>query len=111
MYFASGINILSIVFDAITIGMYYDVAGSTSFSNFMIIVNLLLRPITSLVLLRFYNERVGHQSAINFLPGFGATGFTDRGSYEDLERGRMAPQQSVPAHHSSSDPQVDVIVK
>lgn len=138
---ASSLNILSIILDAITIGLYYGWTGSNSFNTLyvfifyqmmiteltwlvtfsdvclnewhginktwsMVITNLLLRPITSLVLLRFYNERAGRYSALN-IPGFGSFGSTGaaRGSYEDLD-GRIgttvggAPHQSVPSHHN-----------
>lgn len=108
------LNVVAILLDAITIGMYYGYAGSNSFNTFMCIVNLLLRPITSLVLLRFYNERAGRFSAINFpgLPGFGTTGFTDRASYEDLERTRLGPHQSIPTHHQQPEASpTDVLTK
>ena len=95
------LNILSVPLDAITIGTYYGSAGGTSCSTFMSIVNLLLRPVTSLVLLRFYNDRVGNYSGVR-LPGFGTSAFGERSMYEDLERNRPAPQQSVPSHHSAS---------
>jgi hypothetical protein len=80
----------------------------------MVIVNLLLRPVTSLILLRFYNERAGSFSAINFpgLSGFGANSFADRSAYEDLERSRLGPhQQVVPTHHNSPDPPVGIVTK
>lgn len=66
----------------------------------MSIANLLLRPITSLVLLRFYNDRAGRYatSTIGF-PGLGSFGSipgsnagTMRGSYEDID----GHHQSVP---------------
>ena len=105
--------------DAITIGMYYGVPGSTPFSTFMAIVNLLLRPVSSLFLVRFYNDRLGSFSSSGFpgLPGFSGSGFADRRSaYEDLERpSRVATsstQQSLPSHIvSSSSPDVDLLTK
>lgn len=71
----------------------------------MAITNLLLRPITSLVLLRFYNERAGRYATLN-IPGFGNFGAaTGRGSYEDLDvagpGARTTPHQSVPTNHRS----------
>ena len=126
IFMSSSINVISILFDAIVIGIHYGSASSTSFSTFMVIVNLLLRPITSLILLRFYNER-GRMSSINFsgLPVFGAStsaGETrvpgaSRASYEDLDRQPIRPKdlpsthhQSVPSHHRSSDsPTVDLL--
>lgn len=72
----------------------------------MAITNLLLRPITSLVLLRFYNERAGRYATLN-IPGFGNFGATGgRGSYEDLDvagpgPARPQPHQSVPSNHRS----------
>lgn len=71
----------------------------------MAITNLLLRPITSLVLLRFYNERAGRYATLN-IPGFGNFGNPGgRGSYEDLDVAgsapRLVPHQSVPSNHRS----------
>lgn len=61
----------------------------------MLITNLLLRPITSIILIRFYNER-GRLSPLSFagLPVFGASTSAgdsrgpgaSRASYEDLDR-------------------------
>ena len=72
----------------------------------MAITNLLLRPITSLVLYRVYNERNGRYSTFGF-PGLGgmtsttgnAFGTTHpssgRGSYENIDN--TVPHQSVPS--------------
>lgn len=126
IFMSSALNVLSILLDAIIIGIYYGVS-TNAFSTFMLIVNLLLRPITSLILLRFYNER-GRLSSINFsgLPVFGASTSAgesripgaSRASYEDLDRQPIRPKdipppthhQSVPSHHRSSDsPTVDLL--
>ncbi|RWS27037.1 type-1 angiotensin II receptor-associated protein-like protein [Leptotrombidium deliense] len=90
VFMATMTNLLAILLDAITIGVYYGTSGSTGFSIFMVIVNLLLRPITSLILLRFYNERAGRYSNYG-IPGF-APG-SGRGSYEDLD---TSHRQTVP---------------
>lgn len=117
---ASSLNVASILFDAITIGNFYR--DGSSWRNFILITNLLLRPVSSLVLLRFYNER-GRLSSMNFsgLPVFGASAGeqripgTNRASYEDLDRQPIRPRdlpphQSIPSHHRSSDsPTVDLI--
>ncbi len=70
----------------------------------MAIANLLLRPISSLVLLRVYNERCGRYSSLGF-PGLGGLspsrgndlsgGGAGRGSYENIDN--AAPRQSVPS--------------
>lgn len=108
---ASTINIISIVLDAMTIGMYYGEPGANSFNNFMVITNLLLRPITSLVLLRIYNERAGRFSSLLFpgIPGFDGTGgLGSRGSYEDLDVGRggggIGRNAAPPTHQSVPPP-------
>ncbi|CAG2170292.1 unnamed protein product [Oppiella nova] len=98
---ATLINLLSIILDAITIGVYYDDAHNRPC---MAITNLMLRPITSLVLLRIYNERNGRYSTFGF-PGLGGLnpsggpagggGNTGRGSYENIDG--SAPRQSVPS--------------
>ncbi|XP_054153019.1 type-1 angiotensin II receptor-associated protein-like [Oppia nitens] len=112
------INILSIVIDAISIGIYYEPnhAPWFGFSLFMAITNLLLRPITSLVMLRVFNERSGRYSTFGF-PGlgsvnpsaanagsgvFGSTGGIGgggpgRGSYENIDGQNRVPHQSVPS--------------
>jgi len=121
LFMASSINVLAILLDAITIGQYYSTGSS--FGNFMAITNLLLRPITSLVLLRFYHERAGRYSGINFpgLPGFGSTGVTHpyqtRGSYEDLteassSRGvRVDVPPPTMTSSPSHQPPVDILSK
>jgi len=70
----------------------------------MAIANLLLRPISSLVLLRVYNERCGRYSTFGF-PGLSGLnpsngnntrgGGTGRGAYENLDSG--VPHQAVPS--------------
>ncbi|CAG2122759.1 unnamed protein product [Medioppia subpectinata] len=110
------INLLSIVLDAITIGIYYEESHNRpwfGFSIFMAITNLLLRPITSLVLLRVYNERNGRYSTFG-IPGLGGLnpsgggagmfgtggGAGGRGSYENIDgaaAGGGAPRQAVPS--------------
>lgn len=79
----------------------------------MVITNLLLRPITALVLLRFYNERSGQYSS--FLPTGLGTGFASpfgpvaRGSYEDIDaptdarNTRQAIPRMPPAAQLSND--------
>jgi hypothetical protein len=108
------LNFLSIVFDAITIGVYYDLDHNHAvwfgFTLFITIANLLLRPISSLVMLRVYNERCGRYSSFGFpgLSGLNPTGSvlsgggggvgagtTGRGSYENIDSG--VPHQSVPS--------------
>ena len=69
----------------------------------MAITNLLLRPISSLVLYRVYNERQGRYSTFGF-PGLGGLastgpaphGSSGRGSYENLDH-TNPPHQSVPS--------------
>ncbi|KAI1309373.1 Type-1 angiotensin II receptor-associated protein-like [Halotydeus destructor] len=93
---AAAINVFSIVFDAITIGIYYGSGQSNAFSTFMVITNLLLRPITSLVLLRFFNERSGRFSSSPLFSAFGAPFgglVSGRSAYEDIDR---TPHQSIP---------------
>lgn len=87
IFMAAAINVFSIIFDAITIGLYYGVSNSTGFATFMIITNLLLRPVTSLVLLRFYNDRSGRYSSNPLFGGLAAP-FTSntRAAYEDIDR-------------------------
>jgi hypothetical protein len=70
----------------------------------MAIANLLLRPISSLVLLRVYNERCGRYSSFGF-PGLGGSspsrgndlsgGGAGRGAYENIDN--AVPRQSVPS--------------
>lgn len=50
------LDLIAILLDAVTIGVYTSNRPFT-FAALMLIINLLLRPITSLVLLRFFNER------------------------------------------------------
>ena len=80
----------------------------------MAISNLLLRPITSLMLLRLYNERQGRYSSFGF-PGLGSLGDTrlgssgthgpsaGRGPYENIDS--TIPHQSVPSpiHNNYND--------
>ena len=119
LFMAAALNILAVLLDAITIGKYYSTGSS--FGNFMAITNLLLRPITSLVLLRFYHERSGRYDGFPGLPGFGAPGFgstgtthhpyQNRDSYEDLTdpaTGRATRVDVPPLTTSSSQPPVDI---
>jgi hypothetical protein len=98
IFMAAALNVFSIVFDAITIGIYYGYGNSNAFSTFMVITNLLLRPITSLVLLRFYNERSGRYSSFlppSFSSGFG--GSPGRSSYEDIDAAGRGPPRAPTA--------------
>ena len=96
IFMASSINVLSVLLDGIIVGSYYGTAPTgSSFNIFMLITNLLLRPVTSILLIRFYNER-GRLSPLHFagLPVFGASTSAgdsrgpgvSRASYEDLDR-------------------------
>lgn len=68
----------------------------------MAIINLLLRPLTCLLLLKVFNERCGRYSTFG-LPGLGSLGTNNipsqpvgsRGSYENLDA--AMPRQSVPS--------------
>lgn len=93
-------DLLFILMDAITIGVHNRVF---TWGTFFVIINLLLRPISSLILLRFYNERSGRYNTLG-IPGFanyGAgtpatnpTSTSGRGGYQDIE---SRPYQTVPS--------------
>lgn len=88
---AFGVNILSIFLDVISVAIYYPRAHDYSevhFSAAMFIINLLLRPVTSVLLVKVYNERSGRYNNLGF-PGFGI----GRGPYEDIDQ---PATQSVP---------------
>ncbi|RWS04109.1 type-1 angiotensin II receptor-associated protein-like protein, partial [Dinothrombium tinctorium] len=93
IFMATFIDFAAILLDAITIGLYYGSNGSTAFSTFMVIANLLLRPITSLVLLRFYNERSGRYT--NYGLGFAGPSSGNRASYEEIDHRQSVPQSVV----------------
>lgn len=111
------INLAAILLDAITIGVYTS-NRPFKFPTFMLIVNLLIRPITSLLLLRYYNERSGRYNDFT-IPGFsdygasrrsgfgaeGTTGTLGRSAYEDIDN---RPYQQAPSHQDTAAPTRDL---
>ncbi|GLH07548.1 Protein of unknown function [Gryllus bimaculatus] len=92
------IGVASIILDiiVITVCFPYD-RTSNRFSVGMAILNLLIRPVTSMLLYRVHADRCGASGAFsNNLGGlFGATG--QRAPYEDID----SVHQIVPGVHSS----------
>lgn len=90
---AVAVNAVSIVLDVLVIAMYFPDGGSGSdrFSAAMAILNLILRPFTTLVLYRIYVERANATGAT--VPTiFGAQ---QRSPYEDIGG---AVHQTVPTN-------------
>ena len=102
-------NLLSIILDAITVGAFTS-GEPFLFGTLMLIINLLFRPVSSLILLRFYNERSGSYNnlGLGFNSGFGngsggaagGSGFmsrssTGRSAYENIDDKTM-PYHAVP---------------
>jgi len=91
---AVAVNAVSIVLDVLVIAMYFPdtgTVGSERFSACMAILNLILRPFTTLVLYRIYVERANATGAT--VPTiFGAQ---HRSPYEDIGG---AVHQTVPTN-------------
>lgn len=98
------LNVLSIILDIITIAVYspHHPSFHGTFTIVMSIVNLMARPVTSVVLFRLANERGGNYNDIG-VPnlaqyfGSGPSGAASRGPYEDIDRPVVA--QSVPQNN------------
>ncbi|XP_069675912.1 type-1 angiotensin II receptor-associated protein isoform X2 [Periplaneta americana] len=92
MQMAVAVSALSIFLDVIVISMYFpDSYRSERFSVGMAILNLIIRPVTTLVLYRIYVERASAAGAP--LPTIFGVGATQRSPYEDID---SAVHQSVP---------------
>ncbi|XP_032683644.1 type-1 angiotensin II receptor-associated protein isoform X1 [Odontomachus brunneus] len=82
LQFALFINVLSMFFDVITLSVYYPSSGAfNTFSAAFSIINLIVRPITSIYLLRIGQGRGGTLATV-FAPS-PAMGF-GRQDYEEI---------------------------
>lgn len=90
VFMALVVDVASIILDMISICIYFNHANSHTmrFSIVMSIANIVVRPLSAILLLRIYNERSGRYSTFS-IPGlnFG------RGPYEDIDH---PVPQSVP---------------
>ncbi|XP_011329830.1 type-1 angiotensin II receptor-associated protein isoform X2 [Ooceraea biroi] len=92
LQFALVINVLSIFLDVVVLAVYYPTEGysaSDKFSAAFMIINLIVRPISSMYLLRIGQERGGTLATV-FTPS-PAMGF-GRKDYEDISH--PIPQNS-----------------
>lgn len=88
-FFAVCINAISVVFDAVLIGIYYQGISQSIWSTLNAILQLIVRPITTIILIRYYNERA--DTAINIPNPFSGASNTfgttnGRSSYESIDR-------------------------
>jgi len=90
---SGGINALSILFDAIIIGIYYQLIYS-GWSMLMAVLQLILRPITTILLIRYYNERSDSQINIPGLTNSETQFGNGRQSYESIDRQNSAPNNT-----------------
>ncbi|XP_023220915.1 type-1 angiotensin II receptor-associated protein-like [Centruroides sculpturatus] len=90
VFMALVVDVAAIILDMISISIYFNHANSHTmrFAIVMSIANIVIRPISAIILLRIYNERSGRYSTFS-IPGlnFG------RGPYEDIDN---PVPQSVP---------------
>lgn len=100
---AVAVSATSIVLDVMVIAMYFPHtdSGSERFSAAMAILNLILRPLTTLVLYRIYVERANAAGAI--VPTVFGVGTQQRAPYEDIGG---AVHQSVPTNIPSPSSKV-----
>lgn len=90
VFMALVVNVASIIMDTISICIFYNNGyfHTLRFAIVMSIFNVVVRPVSSIILLRLFNERSGRYSTFG-IPGlnFG------RGPYEDIDH---PVSQSVP---------------
>ncbi|EEC07596.1 conserved hypothetical protein [Ixodes scapularis] len=94
VFMALAINLGSIIMDIITLAMSFP--STFTFCAGMAIVLLLFRPISSILLLRIFNERGGRYADLgipNFGGAVGGGGLGGRGQYDDIDQ---TTTQSVP---------------
>lgn len=94
------LNVISVVLDIIFIAIFASMPGRESqvavifntyrFSLGMAILNLILKPFTSYILFRLYQDRRGDVS----FPTFGIIGKSRHGEYEPIGTGPSAPHRS-----------------
>lgn len=91
VFMALAINLGTILMDIVTLGMHFP--RQFTFCAGIAIVNLLFRPVSSVFLLRIFNERGGRYADLG-IPNFaGGVGSTGRGQYDDIDQ---TTTQSVP---------------
>lgn len=84
-------NLGSILLDIVTLSLRFP--PSFTFCAGMSILNLILRPVTSIYLMRLFNDRGGRYADLG-IPSFGgAAAAGGRGQYDDIDR---PTTQSVP---------------
>ncbi|XP_026293467.1 type-1 angiotensin II receptor-associated protein [Frankliniella occidentalis] len=96
------INVLAILFDVIVLAAYFPATfrSSERFSIAMAILNLVIRPVTSVILCRIANERIGGEfSGRNTLGDIFGRGDTvapgrPRAAYDDIDN--PSGHQSTP---------------
>lgn len=112
VFMALTINLVSILLDCICIGVGYSQLGkfpqsdNNRFSLAMAIINLLLRPITSIMLFKIFSERSGRFSDYDYsaIRGF------QQGPYENIDHpaNQSVPKTSMdtgsPVHEHYSNP-------
>lgn len=91
VFMALAINLSAIIMDIVTLAMNFPV--TFTFCAGMMIVHLLIRPVSSIFLLRIFNERGGRYADLG-IPNFGggAAGGS-RNQYDDIDQ---TTTQSVP---------------
>lgn len=96
---AVAVSAVSIVLDVLVIAMYFPDtrSGSERFSAAMAILNLILRPFTTMVLYRMYVERANAAGAA--IPAIFGVGTAQSGPYEDIGG---TVHQSVPTNVPSA---------
>ncbi|KAL3197011.1 hypothetical protein MRX96_014861 [Rhipicephalus microplus] len=97
VFMALAINLGTILMDIVTLGMHFPppVHILRWFHKIIsiAIVNLLFRPVSSVFLLRIFNERGGRYADLG-IPNFaGGVGSSGRGQYDDIDQ---TTTQSVP---------------
>lgn len=90
VFMALAINLGTILMDIVTLGMHFP--SQFTFCAGIAIVNLLFRPVSSVFLLRIFNERGGRYADLG-IPNFAGGVSTGRGQYDDIDQ---TTTQSVP---------------
>ncbi|XP_042879360.1 type-1 angiotensin II receptor-associated protein-like [Penaeus japonicus] len=105
------VNVFAIIFDIVNMSLNWPIIhtrGSMTFGAAMAIINLLLRPLSSYILFRIVQDRVGPNGTFGLPSGFNGIFGVRHSPYEDIDQTLQQTPSGPDTQRAAGPPKANI---